>query len=295
MTNEHNDCSTSYQSKSHMRTERFGTVLSSPLFILAIALLLLNDHYLKSAYPGLLSGKLSDIAGLFAFPLFVASFFPRHKLGIYIFTGVAFIIWKLPAADTAIAAANSLLPFSIGRTIDYTDYWALLVLPLSYFYIPRRIIWENKVIRIGTTVLACYAFCATAGTHGKIKSYDYRTSTYQLQSYIDSVFADYPELNIPKNDTLYEEIGSSYFRIYFVDAKGPEVFVIHYYGGKEYWDKNSNHARISIISAGPYQQRLKIDDDLSSEERERIIKKFETGFIAKLNKYIAPSPSEEDE
>jgi len=37
--------------------------------IAAIAVLLLNDHLLKQSIPGLVSGKLSDIAGMVFFPL----------------------------------------------------------------------------------------------------------------------------------------------------------------------------------------------------------------------------------
>jgi hypothetical protein len=39
--------------------------------IAAILLLLVNDHVLKGAYPGWITGKLSDVAGLIFFPLFV--------------------------------------------------------------------------------------------------------------------------------------------------------------------------------------------------------------------------------
>jgi hypothetical protein len=40
-----------------------------PISIAAIGLLLVNDHLLKEAWPGAVTGKLSDIAGLVFFPL----------------------------------------------------------------------------------------------------------------------------------------------------------------------------------------------------------------------------------
>ncbi len=43
--------------------------LMHPVPIAAIALLVLNDHWLKYAYPGVLTGKLSDVAGMIFFPL----------------------------------------------------------------------------------------------------------------------------------------------------------------------------------------------------------------------------------
>jgi hypothetical protein len=46
-----------------------GDGLLHPVALTAVALLLLNDHLMKPMLPGLLTGKLSDIAGLFAAPL----------------------------------------------------------------------------------------------------------------------------------------------------------------------------------------------------------------------------------
>ena len=43
---------------------RPGALLVSPVFFGSIALLLLNDHVLKAAWPGLVTGKLSDVAGV---------------------------------------------------------------------------------------------------------------------------------------------------------------------------------------------------------------------------------------
>jgi hypothetical protein len=43
--------------------------LLHPVPLAAVGVLLLNDHWLKQAYPGVLSGKLSDVAGLLFFPL----------------------------------------------------------------------------------------------------------------------------------------------------------------------------------------------------------------------------------
>lgn len=42
-----------------------------PLTVLAVLLLFVNDHVLKHAWPGFVTGKLSDVAGVFFFPLLV--------------------------------------------------------------------------------------------------------------------------------------------------------------------------------------------------------------------------------
>jgi hypothetical protein len=46
-----------------------GDGLVHPLPLLAVVVLLFNDHWLKQHYPGWLSGKLSDFAGMIFFPL----------------------------------------------------------------------------------------------------------------------------------------------------------------------------------------------------------------------------------
>ncbi|HEX8024688.1 MAG TPA: hypothetical protein VF484_00640, partial [Candidatus Limnocylindrales bacterium] len=46
-----------------------GEALVHPVSLAAIALLVVNDHVLKAMAPGVVTGKLSDFAGLAFFPL----------------------------------------------------------------------------------------------------------------------------------------------------------------------------------------------------------------------------------
>jgi hypothetical protein len=46
-----------------------GEGLLHPVALLAMGVLAVNDHWAKAAYPGWLTGKLSDFAGLLFFPL----------------------------------------------------------------------------------------------------------------------------------------------------------------------------------------------------------------------------------
>jgi hypothetical protein len=48
-------------------------MLLDPLFWLALLLLVLNDHVLKAAAPGFITGKLSDVAGLAVAPVLAVS------------------------------------------------------------------------------------------------------------------------------------------------------------------------------------------------------------------------------
>ena len=47
--------------------------MTRPLAILAVVVLFLNDHVLKHAFPGFVTGKLSDVAGMIFFPLLSCS------------------------------------------------------------------------------------------------------------------------------------------------------------------------------------------------------------------------------
>jgi hypothetical protein len=55
-----------------MSSSRASNALLHPAILASIALLILNDHWLKWRWPGWVTGKLSDAAGLAFFPLLLA-------------------------------------------------------------------------------------------------------------------------------------------------------------------------------------------------------------------------------
>ena len=91
--------------------------LTNPLALGAVALLALNDHLLKRAWPGLITGKLSDLCGCFVLPLFVSALLAcltrwplarRLAIGAGL-TAVFFAALKLsPAVAAAVARALDL-------------------------------------------------------------------------------------------------------------------------------------------------------------------------------------------
>jgi hypothetical protein len=58
-------------------SRRVDAGLLHPVSLAAIALLVLNDHVLKPRFPGLVTGKLSDVAGLVFFPLLLSALLSR--------------------------------------------------------------------------------------------------------------------------------------------------------------------------------------------------------------------------
>ncbi len=54
--------------------------LLHPVALASLALLVINDHVLKAHWPGFVTGKLSDIAGMIIAPLFLYALVPRLRV-----------------------------------------------------------------------------------------------------------------------------------------------------------------------------------------------------------------------
>ncbi|AOM77405.1 hypothetical protein [Pedobacter steynii] len=134
--------------------------LTSTPFLICLFLLLLNDFYFKSAFHNSLTGKLSDLCGLFIFPIFWSVLFPKRKQTVYILTALFFIYWKSSYSDPFIQLF-SLYVFPIDRTIDPNDLFALIVLPVSWHLQsrpPKRSYFNPQLVGL----VAFFSFCATS-------------------------------------------------------------------------------------------------------------------------------------
>jgi hypothetical protein len=279
-----------------MRIRKPLAILGSPLFIASVVLLLVNDHYLKSVLPGLVTGKLSDVAGLFAFASFFSALLPRRRLIVHIVTALGFILWKMPAADIIIDAANDLLPFAIGRTIDYGDLWTLLVLPAGYLYGSRprgeetgSDEWSSHAVRYGMALLACIAFCATSMV-SKFKEYHYGISKARLVAYVDSVRFRNPDMLVWTDSMAFPVNHPWQFYCRLTDEQGPETFIVTYYGNPEIWKAQLHKSMIFVTSVKVEGKGVIATHNTSDEEEERLIRKFEREFLSKLDEYIRPLP-----
>ena len=142
-----------------------NTVGSWP-FVVSLALLLANDLYLKLEYPGLITGKLSDVSGVFLVTYLSVGVFPRARLLLSALVAVLFAIWKSPASQWVIDAINSNISVNIGRVVDYSDLLALAAIPLAWvfaagfsgFETPR--IWK----RVIAMPIVFVAFLGVTGT-----------------------------------------------------------------------------------------------------------------------------------
>jgi hypothetical protein len=113
--------------------------LLHPAWLVCLALLVLNDHALKGSglLPGVVTGKLSDVVGLFVAPLLFALVLRVRTDGGLVFAhvavGVVFSAIQLSAlAADAWTAATVLVGFPWVITRDPTDLLALPALAASW-------------------------------------------------------------------------------------------------------------------------------------------------------------------
>jgi hypothetical protein len=163
-----------------------SALLTSPAFLLAVILLVLNDWVLKPALGDALTGKLSDVAGLFAFPLLWTALRPARRDAAFALTAVGFVLWKSPASTLPLAAWNTLGVWPLARVVDYSDWVAVVALMPSYRlalrYSSRTSIQRPLLLQraraVATGVLAFVAFAATSVAPPR---YDLRdTSAYLI-------------------------------------------------------------------------------------------------------------------
>jgi hypothetical protein len=135
------------------RPPRHGEFFA-PLPLAAVALLLVNDHWLKPALHSELTGKLSDVAVCFFMPLFVSECLgillgmtPRTRLALGAATTAAlygalevvppFTAWTLRLLAAVGPSLGIVRPFRM--TSDVSDLYCLGLVPLAVWYGHRRL------------------------------------------------------------------------------------------------------------------------------------------------------------
>lgn len=148
--------------------------LGSPVTILALVVLVLNDHVWKGQWPGVVTGKVSDVAWLVVAPplaalvLALAPKVRRPERAALWLTGVVFLVVK--ATPVGAAAASAVLSWFTPSYVrhDLTDLFALPALLLA----GRAAAWATRegvcarrrvTLAIGALVLPA-AVLGTAAT-----------------------------------------------------------------------------------------------------------------------------------
>lgn len=121
-----------------------------PVPAFAVLILFVNDHYLKYHFTSWWTGKLSDFAGLFFFPLFLCAIWvmalnlvtrrenwltKRNLLVAVIITDAVFVAVKLnPSAAAVYEQFLGWAGFPSRLTMDPTDLAALAMNATTYWY-----------------------------------------------------------------------------------------------------------------------------------------------------------------
>lgn len=147
-------------------------------FLTGLFILLLNDLYLKGVYPNWFTGKLSDFAGLFIFPLFLSLFNSKRIWLNYLFSAVFFVFWKSDLSTDFLLFTNKLFHTEFSRVIDYSDWIALFILPFSYWYSGKTSTLNFQFLKPIGICLSVFSFYATSSPDNNSGSNNHITGRY---------------------------------------------------------------------------------------------------------------------
>jgi len=131
--------------------------LAHPVFLVSLLILLLNDFILKTVFHNYLTGKLSDFAGLLAFPFFWSVLFPKRVKEMHIAVALFFVFWKSPFSEAFIDF------FGLYRVVDFSDNIALVSILVSFWLLKQEsfLYKVHPVFLKLIFLISCFSFVAT--------------------------------------------------------------------------------------------------------------------------------------
>jgi hypothetical protein len=262
-------------------------ILLSPEFLIGLLLLLMNDFVFKELFHNWITGKLSDFAGLFIFPLFWSALFPKRKALIYFLCALGFVYWKSGYSQPLIDWFNSISTYQIGRVVDGVDLLALFALPLSYYSTPRAVVpalWVNtrRIAICFSLVFSIFAFTATQFKNHRMISYD-KDFSFRLSK--SELIARVKQIGL--RDVSYHKIDNSP-PLHTLSEEEREVYSL--------W-LNTEFCKGSVSGEVTFHQDqdktiLRLDyinywcDEKLPEHRQALLALFEQEVVTKLNSFV---------
>jgi len=175
-----------------MEKQRNKDLIQSPVFIIGILMLFVNDQILKFQFPGFLTGKLSDVLGIITFPLLLTFIFPKLKENSVYLAFIIFAFWKIEYSQPLIDFYNQYTFIQTSRIIDYSDLLVFVFLPIPYYLIKNnslgsfKVEWINSnLILIGSLFILIAESPPTnyyySGNKGNLKFYNCNTTVRYSQ------------------------------------------------------------------------------------------------------------------
>lgn len=132
--------------------------LAHPVFLVSLFILFFNDLILKTVFHNYLTGKLSDFAGLLAFPFFWSVLFPKRIKEIHIAVALFFVFWKSPFSEDFVDF------FGLYRVVDFSDNIALMSILVSFWLLKQEsVIYKVHPVFLKLIfLLSCLSFVATS-------------------------------------------------------------------------------------------------------------------------------------
>lgn len=286
------------------------TPLAHPIFLLSIVLLLLNDWFFKTTFHNELTGKLSDFAGLLAFPYFFSVLFPKYRKSIHWLTVLGFIFWKSAFVQPIIDVVN-FLGFPIHRVVDFTDNMALISVLAAYFLLEHRWYLQLKPIFMNIIIgVSIFSFLATSPIRMFIVDYNFENQVYEFDFNREELISRSNFVQIEAIKKLKSNIAyPSYFRIDFDSDKAIFYSEDTYFEAKTDTlailidvHKVANQDTILMETAFADWQIFATSDSTSTiklltlraeiqtnknnrKRKEKALKMFEKHFINEIRKY----------
>ncbi len=258
-------------------------ILLSPLFLLGLFVLLFNDFILKVQFHNFLTGKLSDFAGLFVFALFWTAFFPKLKPFIFAFIVAFFTFWKSPFAGGFIDWWNSTGFFGIGRTVDYSDLIAFLILPPAWIYgeiyepirLPK---FSRNFALTAIALVSVFAFTATSPPRENYYFEEFN-ETYKIEKTPVEILKKLQDF---ETDEFYEQKNQNQNEI-TVGLKLKEKFCENTPYASFHLSKDANGSQIKLNSIN-YECKEKSSENTNKNplDREKLKAAFENEVLVFL-------------
>jgi hypothetical protein len=170
--------------------------LAHPLWWVAVAVLFVNDNYLKGGglAPGWLTGKLSDFAFLIVAPVLLGCLLParlrwRRQIALAAVAGLYVATELSPAAADAVVAVAARLGMHWRLWPDLTDLLAVVVLPLSWRLLDRPWLRARPLRPLGV-IIGLHLCLATTDNKGMMYPFLVNRSSGKVQMRLTRLQAD---------------------------------------------------------------------------------------------------------